>query len=127
MSRIEDLAGTYEGLQQIRPGREGDLSPMDRKRHAKSNEPQKLELLPNGQFVFKEATVGRYRLERSILFFEPQRFQGKTLAEMKAHCERSGHAFRLGFLFDPFQLQIEEEALVSTDPRSVIFTVYRRI
>lgn len=121
----EELAGRYVGKPAPRPGREDELSPVERKRYMGSKEAYPLELRADGTFVHKDATVGRWEIEGNVLKLVPETFMGKTFAQQLAECEEQGRQFRFAFVYEPFDLEIAGDALV-TAGGGIIAIVYER-
>ncbi|HEY0866709.1 MAG TPA: hypothetical protein VGE01_05005, partial [Fimbriimonas sp.] len=86
-----------------------------------------LELRADGTFSHKGVTHGTWSWDGKRAVFQPTVFGSQSRDEMQAAAEASGRVFSLGFLFEPFELVGEGEALVTPDPNSLIYTEYRRI
>jgi hypothetical protein len=121
-----ELVGTYVGEVKARPGREAELDAKDRARIRKNKERLDLEIRSDGTFSCHPARSGTWRRTGNLVKFSVLSFDGKTLEEMREQFESQGAAFRLGFLFDPFELALVGDALQSTDEASPLMTEYLR-
>jgi hypothetical protein len=119
--------GSYRGTYHVREGREDELTRDEVKRYLKTKENLDLEIREDGTFSHKKVTEGTWTLEADRIRFQPTAFGGKTHDEMRTASEDAGRVFTLGFLFEPFELVLDGETLVTPDPKSLIYTVYRRV
>ncbi len=108
----------------VRPGMEGELSKKELALIKKGGQVHNLDLLPNGRFLLKDAIAGKYTVSGDRVRFVVEVFGGQTLPQMRANSESNGRVFGLAFLFDPFELVIVGESLVTPDPNSVLYTEY---
>jgi hypothetical protein len=121
------LEGRYKGQVRIRPGKEGELTKQELARLKKGGEIVELELRPDGRFRWKGSFDGAYKAMGALVRFTPEKFGGQTVEQMRMRSEEMGRTFGLAFIFNPFDLRIEGECLVTTDDDSPIFTEYRRV
>ncbi len=125
MHSTASLCGNYLGLKKVRPGREDELSPKERKELAKAKPDVDLLLRPDGTFK-RQVTEGNWTADGQTVRFEPTTFGGETREKMRARTEEMGRTFTLGFVFNPFELSIEGDALVTPDEDALIVTEFRR-
>jgi len=125
MSHSPSLCGQYLGLKKVRAGREDDLSPKERKELAKAKPDVDLLLREDGTFK-RQVTEGTWKLTGNEIVFSPVSFGGETKDQMKARTEEMGRMFTLAFVFSPFSLLVEGDALVTPDQDAVIVTEFRR-
>lgn len=118
------ICGKYLGRGKVRPGREDELSPTERKQLEKAA-PIELELRPDGSFT-KQVTDGVWKAKNGRVSCQPLRFGGKTEEEMRDSAAAMGRSFGLKFVFFPFDLEIEGETLATCDHAAVIYTEYVR-
>jgi len=116
--------GRYKGKTCIRPGREGELTKQELTRIRKGLDAIDLEILPDRRFVYKKASVGAYEVAGDRVVFRAETFGGQTLQQMRDRAEEANRTFGLAFLFDPFELMIEGDTLVTPDSRSPIFVCF---
>ncbi|AIE85708.1 hypothetical protein [Fimbriimonas ginsengisoli] len=119
------LSGNYLGLKKVREGREDELSPKERKELQKAKPDVDLALRGDGTFK-RQVTEGTWEVEGERVVFKPTTFGGESLEKMKSRTEEMGRTFTLGFVFAPFELAIEGEALVTPDENAIIVTEFRR-
>jgi len=119
------ICGQYLGLKKVRAGREDDLSPKERKELAKAKPDVDLLLREDGTFK-RQVTEGTWKQQGNEIVFSPVSFGGETKAQMQARTEEMGRMFTLSFVFSPFSLKVEGEALVTPDPDVVVITEFRR-
>jgi hypothetical protein len=119
------LCGNYLGLKKVREGREDELSPKERKELEKAKPDVDLALRGDGTFK-RQITEGTWEVLGNKVIFTPTTFGGETLEKMKARTEEMGRMFTLAFVFNPFELLIEGEALVTPDESAIIITEFRR-
>ena len=117
-------SGKYKGRTCIRPGREDELTKQELSKIKKGIDAVDLELKPNGRFVHKKATEGVYRCEGGKVLFLVETFGGQTLQQMRDKAEEMNRTFGLAFLFDPFELHIEGDKLVTPVLNSPIYIEY---
>lgn len=120
-------AGRYKGRTCIRPGREGELTKQELTRVRKGLDAIDLEIRAGGRFAYKKASEGSYQLVGDRITFRVETFGGQTLQQMRDRAEEMNRTFGLAFLFDPFDLAIEGEVLVTPDADSPIYLVYERV
>lgn len=125
MPNAQDLCGKYLGLKKVREGREDELSPRERKELAKAKPDVDLELRPDGTFK-RQITEGTWQEKGDRIVFQPTAFGGETMEAMRARTEEMGRMFTLAFVFNPFELKIEGDALATPDEDAVIVTEFRR-
>jgi len=125
MSIDVSLCGKYLGLKKVREGREDELSPKERKELAKAKPDVDLELRPDGTFK-RQVTEGSWHQDDGKIVFEPKTFGGETKESMQQRAEESGRVFGLGFVFNPFELFIEGETLLTPDDGGPLVTEFRR-
>jgi hypothetical protein len=125
MPNDEPFAGRYIGRPGPRPGREEDLSPVEKKRFLGSKEAYELILYPDELFLHNSTTKGNWRRSGDRIRFEPRLFQGKSFEQQREECENLGRQFRFAFVYDPFELEIHDQRLVEVGT-GVIATVYER-
>ena len=126
MAETPKICGDYIGRTKIREGMEASLTPVERKKIIKNEEVCPLILNSDGTFNHKKTTSGRYEVKGNRIFFKPEQFNGVSLQAMKQAADQAGRSFGLAWLFDPFELQIDGESLVSGQPSAVIYTEYLR-
>ncbi len=126
MATYEELAGNYVGAPRLRPGAEDSLKPAEVKALLREAQPAPLELKPDGRFRHRGALDGCYRIEGSRLCFSPESFDGMTHASMRQRAEEAGREFGLGWLFDPFELEIEGDGTMATVSEGVVQVAYTR-
>ena len=119
--------GRYEGRKLVRPGREDELSRKELSDLKKMKETYPLELRTDGSFVWKKAFEGHFRQSGNVLTFQPARFSGQTLTEMRRKAEDLGRVFTLAFIFEPFRLRLEGDTLVSLDDTAPWYLEYRKL
>ena len=125
MSQSTSLCGQYLGLKKVRSGREDELSPKERKELAKAKPDVDLLLRPDGTFK-RQVTEGTWKLSGDEVLFSPVSFGGETKEQMRARTEEMGRMFTLAFVFSPFTLLVDGDALVTPDPDAVVITEFRR-
>lgn len=125
MTSSSSLYGSYLGLKKVREGREDELSPKERKELDKAKPDVDLLLRPDGTFK-RQVTEGTWKSENGKVIFTPTTFGGETEEKMRARTEEMGRTFTLAFVFKPFELVIEGDALVTPDESAVIITVFKR-
>lgn len=125
IDRAASLRGQYRGLKKVREGREDELSPKERKELAKAKPDVDLLLREDGTFK-RQVTEGTWRVDAERVVFQPDTFGGETLETMRTRVEEMGRTFTLAFVFSPFELLIEGDALVTPDENAVIVTEFRR-
>lgn len=118
------LHGTYIGRNRVRPGREDELSPTERKQLEKAATVD-LVLGADGTFK-KQITEGTWVSKSDRVVFSPTRFGGKTEEEMRLAAEEMGRSFGLRFVFFDFELLVKDDVLVTPDESAVIFTEFSR-
>src|SRR6185312_1291675 len=101
---LSSICGKYRGEARVRAGREAELSPQERKQLQKGAAENLLEISANGRFT-KQVTEGTWSLEAKRILFTPEKFGGKTLAEMQEAAEANGRSFGLAFVFNSFELR----------------------
>ncbi|HWD41702.1 MAG TPA: hypothetical protein VG944_22865 [Fimbriimonas sp.] len=120
------LVGSYKGRTKIREGMEASLSPLDRKRFAKATEEYPLELASDGTFTHKVVTRGTFEVCGDRVTFQPRHFNGLTLDSMIRAAEEAGRTFGLAWLFNPFELLVRGEELVTPDEGSAVYIAYSK-
>lgn len=125
MHSTASLCGNYLGLKKVRPGREDELSPKERKELAKAKPDVDLLLRADGTFK-RQVTEGVWTTDGKTVRFEPTTFGGESKETMRARTEEMGRMFTLGFVFNPFELAIDGDALVTPDEDALIVTEFRR-
>ena len=120
------LAGNYVGTPRLRPGAEDSLKPAEAKALLREAAPAPLELRADGTFRHRGALEGRVHLEGCRLRFEPASFDGMTYEAMRARAEDAGREFGLGWIFDPFELEIEDDGTMATVTTGVVQVAYTR-
>src|SRR4051812_43832544 len=110
MSQSNSLCGQYLGVKKVRSGREDELSPKERKELAKAKPDVDLLLRPDGTFK-RQVTEGTWQLKGHEVIFSPVSFGGETQEQMRARTEEMGRMFTLAFVFSPFSLLVDGEAL----------------
>lgn len=119
------LCGAYRGVRKVRVGREDELTPKERKALAKPESALELRLRTDGTFV-RQVTEGQWRKCGGAIEFQPELFNGETLATMRAKSEGLGRTFGLAFLFDAFLLEIHGSVLVTPDDGTPLYVEYAR-
>lgn len=122
-----EFVGDWEGRWHVRDGRDGELTPTERKRFLGSGEVIPLTLRADGHFCHKGACEGRWRVVKQTLQFAPQKIDGISQEEMRASAERDGREFRLAFLFEPFTLEVAGDWLETPNDRRLLFVRYERV
>ncbi|CAN5657710.1 hypothetical protein BH11ARM2_BH11ARM2_16480 [soil metagenome] len=120
-----DWAGLWVGAAGVRPGREEDLAPLEKRRLEREREEFRLELGSDGTFRHKNTVEGLWIFDEDQLSLYPQRFMGKTLLEQRAACEAAEKEFRFAFVYDAWTLEPCPEGLCVPGD-GVITTIYRR-
>ncbi|RYG48488.1 hypothetical protein EON79_04285 [bacterium] len=123
--RAADWAGDWVGGAGVRPGREDDLAPLERKRLERDREVFALQLRSDGTFLHKKTVEGLWIFEHGRLSLHPQRFLGKTLIEQRTACEIAEKEFRFAFVYDEWYLEPCPEGLCVPGD-GVITTIYKR-
>jgi hypothetical protein len=118
------LAGKYVGRCKVREGREDELGPADRKQLSESAKVE-IELRDDGTFV-KQITEGIWKRVDDRILFTPVKFGGKTEVDMREAAEEMGRAFGLAFVFNPFELLVRGETLVSPEEGTLLFVEYTK-
>jgi hypothetical protein len=126
MPDLRELAGTYSGRFRVRPGMERDLAPAERKKLLKQTDPVSLDLRADGTFTFKGSAEGRVAMTGTTLVCQPASVCGTTREQMERAAEEAGRVFGLAWLFQPFELTIEGDLLVSREASSVVYTEFTR-
>lgn len=126
MATFSTLAGNYVGAPRLRPGAEDSLKPAEAKALLREAQPAPLELKEDGGFRHRGALDGRYAIDGTLLRFEPASFDGMTHEAMRARAEDAGREFGLGWIFDPFELEIEADGLLVTAGPGVVQVAYTR-
>jgi hypothetical protein len=116
--------GKYKGRTCVRLGREGELTKPELSKIKKGLDAIDLELRADETFVFKKATVGRYRVDGVNVFFTVELFGGQSLQQMRDKAAEMERTFGLAFLFDPFELVLEGDKLVTPATGSPIYVEY---
>jgi hypothetical protein len=119
------IGGKYIGRPGARPGREDDLSPVERKRFVGAKESYELKVDPSGKFTYNGTIEGIWKCTGKRLLFRPITFQGRTFQDQQRICEEQGRQFRFAFVYDEFELDIHDQRLVEAGT-GVIATVYER-
>jgi hypothetical protein len=117
-------AGKYKGRTCIRAGREGELTKPEFNKIKKGIDLIDLELRADETFVFKKATAGRFRVDGLTVYFTVESFGGQTLQQMRDKAAEMERTFGLAFLFDPFELVVEGDKLVTPATGSPIYIEY---
>lgn len=120
-----ELCGEYLGRKKIRPGREDELSPKERKDVERAKTVVDLKLAADGHFQ-RQVTAGKWHREGDVVHCQPLTFGGETLETMRARSEAMGRMFGLAFVFDPFQLVVTAEGLATPDDGGPIYTEFQR-
>jgi len=120
------LAGNYVGTPRLRPGAEASLKPAEAKALLREAAPAPLELRADGTFRHRGALEGKVRVEGDRLSFEPVSFDGMTHDAMRARAEDAGREFGLDWIFDPFELELEEDGTMATVSSGVVQVAYTR-
>ena len=123
---MEELAGEYVGAPRLRPGAEDSLKPTEIRALLREAQPAPLELRPDGTFRHRGALEGRFSVDGGTLRFAPSCFDGMTHAAMRERAEDAGREFGLGWLFDPFELALEDDGTMATVTPSVMQVAYTR-
>lgn len=118
------LCGRYLGLKKVREGREAELAVKERKEIQKAKPSIDLELRADGSFQ-RQLTTGTWEVDGNAVTFHPELFGGESFEDMKRKAEAMGRMFGLAFVFDPFVLHREGNALVTPDEGSAIYTEFR--
>ncbi|GEM_PF-1770768 len=126
MATFEELAGDYVGAPRLRPGAEDSLKPAEVKALLREAQPAPLELRPDGSFRHRGALDGRFEIEGCRLRFAPASFDGLTHEAMRQRAEDAGREFGLGWLFNPFELEIEADGTMATAESGVVQVAYTR-
>ena len=126
MARFSDLAGHYVGTPRLRPGAEDSLKPAEARALLREAQPAPLELRADGTFRHRTALEGCYSVEGETVRCVPAAFDGMTHASMRERAEAAGREFGLGWIFDPFELQIEGDGTMATVSESVVQVAYTR-
>lgn len=116
--------GRYKGRTRIRPGRESELTKQELSKLKKGVDEIDLELKPDGKFVWKKATEGAYQISGNKVLFTVETFGGQSLQQMRDRAEEMNRTFGLSFLFNPFELVIEGDRLVTPEESSVFYVEY---
>jgi hypothetical protein len=125
LATFAELAGDYVGAPRLRPGAEDSLKPAEAKALLREAQPAPLELRPDGTFRHRGALEGRFEIEGGLLRFAPASFDGLSHEAMRQRAEDAGREFGLGWLFDPFEMDVEETGL-ATVSESVVQVAYTR-
>jgi len=125
MQTENSLYGTYLGLKKVREGREDELSPKERKELEKAKADADLVLRRDGTFK-RQITEGTWRLMDGVILFSPTTFGGETLDAMQRRTEEMGRTFTLRFVFNPFELRVQGDVLVTPDDSALILTEFRK-
>ena len=128
-SDFEDMPiapGRYKGTTRIRQCREEELTKQELSRIRKGLDAIDLEIRADGRFIYKKASEGTYEIAKDRVLFRVETFGGQTLQQMRDRAEEANRTFGLAFLFDPFELVIEGDALVTPDKRSPLYVAYER-
>jgi len=120
------LAGNYVGTPRLRPGAEDSLKPAEVKALLREAAPAPLELRADGTFRHRGALEGCVLLKGGRLQFEPASFDGMTKEAMRARAEDAGREFGLAWIFEPFELEIEEDGTMATVTTGVVQVAYTR-
>jgi hypothetical protein len=126
LATLAELAGNYVGTPRLRPGAEDSLKPAEAKALLREASPAPLELRADGTFKHRGALEGSYRMDGNRLQFAPASFDGMTHEEMRQRAEDAGREFGLGWLFDPFELEIEPDGTMATVNEGVVQVAYTR-
>lgn len=126
MATLAELAGNYVGTPRLRPGAEDSLKPAEAKALLREASPAPLELRADGTFKHRGALEGSFGLEGNLLRFSPVSFDGMTHEAMRERAEDAGREFGLGWLFDPFELEIEADGTMATVNEGVVQVAYTR-
>lgn len=126
MPDLSDLAGSYKGRYCVRPGKEDQIAPAERKKLLKQSDPASLIIRADGTFTYKGGTEGRIDRKGATLTCRPTSVSGATLEQMEQAAREAGRTFGLAWLFRPFELRIEGEVLICAEADSVIHTEFRR-
>jgi hypothetical protein len=118
--------GRYKGRTCVRAGREGELTKQEMAKIKKGLDPIDLELKAGGRFSYKKASEGSYAVLGDKMAFSVETFGGQSLKQMQDKAEEMQRTFGLAFLFDPFELWIEGENLVSPASNSPIYVEFSR-
>lgn len=114
------------GEPRLRPGAEESLKPAEVRVLLREAQPAPLELRADGGFRHRGALEGTYTIEGETLRFAPASFDGMTHAGMRERAEDAGREFGLGWLFEPFELEIEADGTMATVSEGVVQVAYTR-
>lgn len=120
------LSGSYVGAPRLRPGAEDSLKPAEAKALLREAQPSPLELREDGTFRHRGALEGCFTIDGKRLRLVPSSFDGLTHETMRSRAEAAGREFGLGWLFDPIELEIEDDGLIVTAGPSVVQVAYTR-
>ncbi len=123
---MAELAGCYVGAPRLRPGAEDSLKPAEVRALLREAAPAPLELRADGTFRHRGALEGRFALDGSTLRFAPVSFDGMTHESMRERAKDAGREFGLGWLFDPFEIEIEADGTMATVCEGVVQVAYTR-
>lgn len=126
MATLTELAGSYVGAPRLRPGAEASLKPSEIRALLREAQPAPLELRADGTFKHRGALEGHCTVEGSRVRCAPASFDGMTHESMRKRAESSGREFGLGWLFDPFELELEPDGTMATVTASVVQVAYTR-
>lgn len=121
------IVGRYTGRWRVRGGKEDELTGAERKRFLKLKEEIPLDVRPDGTFVYKVSTEGTWNRKGDVVSFSPRKLDGHTLEDMREAAETQGRAFRLDFLFDPFELHLDGVNLVEPGTRLLYIEYVREV
>lgn len=125
MATANSICGRYFGLKRAREGCLNDLSPRERKELGKAKPTTELFIYEDGTFK-RQLVEGNWRLVENRITFIPVTFGGETLEGMRTRTEAMGRTFGLSFIFNPFELQITEEGLITPEDGAPIAIEFRR-
>ncbi len=114
------------GAPRLRPGTEDSLKPAEIRALLREAQPAPLELRADGTFRHRGALEGRYTVEGALVRCAPTSFDGMTHESMRGRAEDAGREFGLAWIFDPFDLEIEDDGTMATVSPSMVQVAYTR-
>ena len=126
VATLAELAGGYVGTPRLRAGAEDALKPAEVRALLREAQPSPLELRADGTFRHRGALEGLVSLDGDVLRFAPVSFDGMTHESMRERAEEAGREFGLGWIFDPFEIEIEADGTLATVSQGVVQVAYVR-
>lgn len=114
------------GAPRLRQGAEESLKPAEIRALLREAQPAPLELRVDGTFRHRGALEGSYTVDGSLVRCAPASFDGMTHEAMRARAEEAGREFGLGWIFDPFELELEADGTIATVSAGVVQVAYTR-